>query len=335
MAGQLWVATLTKVVIFAGTFYFLYEALLTENAQPETWLLAFNAILSKGERFYILLAAVLIFCNWGLEARKWQNLAAKVENINFWQAYQAVLVGVCLGFITPNRLGDYAGRIMGLQSRQRLESIGAIFLGRFCQLIITVIAGTVGILFFLIKYYHLDLPVFLSLGFGLLSVIGVLLLLLFRPRILIGGLSVLPSLHKFIRYVNIITRYTLKEIINLLQLSFLRYLVFAGQYMLLLMAFGVEVSWWEMALGISGTFLLKSVVPSLSSLSDLGMRELSAIYFFSLLGQNKLVVMSASLSLWFLNIALPSLVGLIFVYRMKWQRTKKQKRKWVNKNIYG
>jgi len=72
-----------------------------------------------------------------------------------------------------------------------------------------------------------------------------------------------------------------------------------------------------MAIGITSIFLLKSVVPSFTALTDLGIRELSAMYYFSLLLQNKVYVMSANLSLWFLNIALPRLMGLIFVWRLK------------------
>jgi uncharacterized membrane protein YbhN (UPF0104 family) len=88
-----------------------------------------------------------------------------------------------------------------------------------------------------------------------------------------------------------------------------------------------------MALGVSGTFLLKSVVPSVSALADLGMRELSAIYFFSLLGQSSLSVMSASLSLWFINIAIPSLVGLLFIWRLKWKIKRKRKFKPVHRKL--
>ena len=71
---------------------------------------------------------------------------------------------------------------------------------------------------------------------------------------------------------------------------------------------------------MSGTFFLKSVVPSVSLLSDLGMRELSAMYLFGLLGQERLQVLSASLGLWLLNIAVPSAVGLFFVLRLRFAR---------------
>jgi hypothetical protein len=54
-----------------------------------------------------------------------------------------------------------------------------------------------------------------------------------------------------------------------------------------------------------------------SLLSDLGVRELSAMYVFGLLGQERLQVLSASLSLWLLNIVVPSAIGLFFVLRLK------------------
>ena len=316
-----------KGLIFISTFYFLYEALSTENIRPENWFISFLAILQKGEGVYILFALSLIFFNWGLEARKWQQLAVKIEDITFWQAYRAVLIGICLGFITPNRIGDYAGRIMALQSRQRLEGLGAIFLGRFCQLTITVAAGSMGLFYFLVNYIKVAEPILFSIAFLLIIINAFLYILLLRPQILIAAVSVVPVFKRFVPYIAVITVYSPAEIRELLQLSFLRYLVFLGQFMLLLTAFGVKVIWWQMALGVSSTFLLKSVVPSLTAIADLGMRELSAIYVFSFLVQNKMLVMSASLSLWFINIVLPNLIGLVFVWGIKWKIFKGKKSK--------
>jgi hypothetical protein len=69
--------------------------------------------------------------------------------------------------------------------------------------------------------------------------------------------------------------------------------------------------------------LLKSLIPSLNALADVGVRELSATHLFGLLKQPALPVLSASLSLWVLNIALPSAAGLLFVLRLKVFRKKK------------
>jgi hypothetical protein len=142
-------------------------------------------------------------------------------------------------------------------------------------------------------------------------------LILFNPRVILGMVAATPFLNRFIAYLSIISRYDAREISRLLLWSALRYLVFVCQFLLLLGAFGIQISWLPMAMGVAGTYLLKSVLPSFNAVTDLGMRELSAMYFFALLGQDKALVMSASLSLWLLNIAVPSFAGLVLVWRLK------------------
>ena len=64
-------------------------------------------------------------------------------------------------------------------------------------------------------------------------------------------------------------------------------------------------------------------MPSLNALADVGVRELSATHLFGLLGEPVLPVLSASLSLWVLNIAVPSAIGLVFVLRLNVLRKRK------------
>ena len=306
-----------KFLIGVSFFYFLFRAVFEEGFKAEVWLHNLWWAFKQGAGWPISSAFLLIFFNWGLEAWKWRKLASKVEVISFWEAFRAVLVGICLGFITPNRIGDYAGRIIELRTRQRLQTFGAIFLGRFCQLFWTVAVGSIGMLYFVFIFQQHYSAFNLGLSISFLILNFCLGIVLFHPQIIINVVATLPILNQFKRFVSIVGLYTKSEIGVLLGLSGLRYLIFVLQFGLLLQAFGVQATWWQMALGIASTFLLKSVVPSFTAFTDLGMRELSAMYFFSLLQQNKVFVMSASLSLWFLNIALPSLLGLLFVWRLK------------------
>lgn len=308
---------LAKLLIGAGIFYFLFQSVFTEGLQTEHWFRDLWWAFRQGAAIPIGLAFGLVVLNWGLEAKKWQKLAYKVEHINFWQAFRAVLVGISLGFVTPNRLGDYAGRMLELRTRQRLQAFGAIFLGRLCQLFWTVAGGSLGALYFVSISPGTTSWFTFGLAISFLLLNSVFLFILFHPQVVIAALAEIPVLERFTGFISIISLYTKTEIAVLLGLSGLRYVVFVSQFALLLYAFGVQTSWWQMALGIAGTFLLKSMVPSFTAFTDLGMRELSAMYFFGLLGQNNLIVMSASLSLWFLNIALPSLLGLIFVWQLK------------------
>ncbi|WP_114782313.1 lysylphosphatidylglycerol synthase domain-containing protein [Botryobacter ruber] len=312
---------LGKALVVLLTLHFLYQTVFTAPDTFLTWRLILQHALQSPLRFLVVLTALLIPVNWGFEARKWQLLGRKIEPLSFWRAYRAVMVGLTLGFITPNRLGDYAGRLLELRSRQRLDAIGAIFIGRFCQLVATVVIGTFGLLYFLSRFYWHDYPgVCLSLTFLLLLLNIAILLLMYNARALVALVAAVGPLRKLVRYVAVMRSYSSAEITRLLWLSLWRYLVFLFQFVLLLKLFRVELSAVEYLSGVSGAFFLKSVVPSVTILSDLGVRELSSMYLFGLLGQERLQVLSASLSLWLLNIAVPSALGIIFVLRLRFFR---------------
>jgi uncharacterized membrane protein YbhN (UPF0104 family) len=270
----------------------------------------------------VLLAVALVRVNWCVEAWKWWHLARHLEPVSFRRSFRAVLVGLTLGFVTPNRVGDYAGRIMELKSR-RLDALGAVFLGRYGQLVVTVLAGTAGLLYFLLTFY---LPGYPASGLGVVTAALLLnaavLLPLYQSRLLLAVLSAIRPLRRFRRFVAVMPTYSARAIHAVLALSALRYGVFCTQFGLLLHAYGAQAPLGPGAAAVAGTFLLKSLVPSLNALADVGVRELSTTHLFGLLGEPVLPVLSASLSLWIINIALPSAAGLVFVLRLKVLRKK-------------
>ncbi len=303
------------------TLYLLYQTIFTAPDTFLTWGGILQNAVQSPLKFLFIVSALLIPVNWGFEAKKWQLLGQKIEPISFLRAYRAVMVGLTLGFITPNRLGDYAGRVLELKSRQRLDAIGAIFIGRFCQLVATVMVGALGLLYFVFRFYWQSYPaVCMSIVVLLFTINVALLLLLYNARAMVSVIAAIKPFHNLVQYVQIMASYTYAETSRLLLLSLGRYAVFLFQFILLLYLFSVKLTPAEYLSGVSGTFFLKSVVPSVSLLSDLGVRELSAMYLFGLLGQARLQVLSASLSLWFLNILVPSAIGLIFVLQLRLSR---------------
>ncbi len=309
---------LLKLLVVALTLYLLYYTLYTSADASLNWSGIMSRALHHPLRALFILAAVLIPVNWGLEARKWQLLGHKIEPVSFKQAYRAVMVGLTLGFITPNRLGDYAGRVLELESANRLQAIGAVFIGRFCQLAATVLVGSAAILYFVFRFYVSGYPgLSYSTAALVLASCVALVLLLYRAKTIVAWVAAIRPLRKLLPYIAVIGTYTSTDISKLLLLSLARYTVFLVQFVLLLVLFGVVLSPIEYISGVAGTFYLKSMVPSVSLLSDLGVRELSAMYLFGLLGQVRLQVLNASLCLWLLNMAVPSVVGLVFVMRLR------------------
>ncbi|WP_191906872.1 lysylphosphatidylglycerol synthase transmembrane domain-containing protein [Adhaeribacter soli] len=303
-----------KFLIFALTSFYLYKAV-----QGRTDF--FNLLQGQtgsGTWIFVGLAAGLILVNWALEAWKWWLLAQKIEPVSYARAFRSVMVGLTLGFITPNRVGDYAGRILELRSKKRVNAIGAIFLGRFAQLVITLVAGSAGGFYLFWHFYLPDFPwTKIGIGLFLLSCNLFGLLFFFRASLILALLASFRPARRIIPYLRVLSQYTFSDLGYTLLLAFARYLVFALQFGLLLQAFGIRVPFFDFFSCIASTFLLKSIVPSLSAITDIGMREISAMHFFSLFGQPEINVLGASLSLWFMNIVLPSAIGLIFVARLK------------------
>ena len=317
----------SKVLVTLLTLGLLYHSVFAAPDTAAAWRALLSRTLSGAGRAPVLLALALVPVNWGLEAWKWHRLARHLEPVTFGRSLRAVLVGLTLGFATPNRVGDYAGRIIELKSR-RVSALGAVFLGRYCQLVATVLAGVAGLLYFLLKFYLRGYP---AAGLGVvvsaLLIGGAVLVPLYRSRLLLAALGLWRPLRRFRPALAIMPTYPARALHAVLALSGLRYAVFCGQFLLLLSAYGVSVASAAVAgpavAAVAGTFLLKSLVPSLNALADVGVRELSATHLFGLLGQPALPVLSASLSLWVINIALPSAAGLLLVPGLRVLREKR------------
>jgi len=90
---------------------------------------------------------ILAFINWGIEARKWQLLVKSLQRISYFVAFKAVLSGVTLSLNTPNRIGEYGGRILYVKEGNRIKAISLSIAGSMSQLIITLLMGCTGLVF--------------------------------------------------------------------------------------------------------------------------------------------------------------------------------------------
>ncbi len=316
---------LGKLAVAALTLGLLYRAVFAAPDTAAAWRRLLAATFSGGAgatsgRGLVLAALALVPLNWGLEAWKWHRLARHLgPGQRFGGSLKAVLLGLTLGFATPNRVGDYAARLLLLPGRRRVAGVGAVFLGRYAQLVVTVLAGAAGLLFFGLKFYPVGYPAAqVTLVAAAVLLAGAALLPLYQARRLGARLAARGwrawRLGRYLgRCLAVLPTYSAGELHAVLALSAARYAVFCAQFGLLLAAYGVRAAPGPALAAVASTFLLKSLVPSLSALTDVGVRELSATHLFGLLGQPALPVLSASLSLWVLNIALPSALGLLLL----------------------
>lgn len=259
---------------------------------------------------FIGTSIVLMPVNWMLEALKWQKLVNKEYKISFYNALSGVLTGLSLGFITPHAIGEYAGRLWRLESNDKMKFIGSVWLGKVLQMTVTFLFGLIGVIVFY-NNSNYKLPLVTIITILTLSIFVGLLILFFLKVKVSSWIAVIQS------YFKIVLAYSFKELGLVFLLCVGRYLVFSIQFLLVLVALKIHLPIIKLFAGVSWIFLIKSIVPSFNFMSDLGVRELSALTYFDLFNANQSAVVAASLLIWLINILCPVLIGLYFVLKMK------------------
>ena len=229
----------------------------------------------------IALAGLLSFFNLGTEALKYQVLFGR-EGINFPMAFRSFLSGMAVGIWTPNRVGEVIGRIKSAPSGRKKQALEASVLGSFLQGSVTLTFGCWVLL------VGVDLPnPLMPYASWIYALAGSALLILFGLSILRKSRSTKPSV-----------------LLEAFCLAFMRYLIFATQFAIVLFSFGFNGTLVEAFLGIGILYLLQSFIPG-SFLSELGIREVLSILIFSDYFDQPMAAPLAAFSLWIINIGMP------------------------------
>ena len=309
-------------VLGVWLFYSLYQQIKSQpNLQRSIDLIKQAPFGEAAFKFWIVIA--LVFVNWGFEAKKWQLLLKPVQRINFFTAFKSVLSGVTLSLNTPNRMGEYGGRILYISEGNRIKAISLSIAGSISQLIITLVIGCGGLLY-IIYFQNLEAVPVMGLSVfwlkTLLFLSGcaacVLMLFYFRLSWIIKLVEKIPAAAKYVQYINVLEEFTPKLLLRLLYLSFFRYLVFVIQYIFLLQVLHVEILWISAFWIISILFLVLAIVPSFA-IADLGIRGKFSTELLSFYSTNVVGIIGTTFGIWFINLFIPALMGSLFILSIK------------------
>lgn len=306
-----------KWLIFCAVLYFVYAIFQKRQVDIGFVSLHLKRVLSLGNLLLFLIVFSLSFFNWGFEAKKWQILANQVELISFKDAFKSVLIGLSFGFISQADLGDLAGKMVLMKHENRKKSTGAVLLGGGIQTYISLIFGTLGLAYFIINVFPktstLDYIIF---GLCFLGIIIGLILLYYRKNIdtFLDYFSILASVKPFLI---ILKSYSNVEIYQVFALSVSRYLIFSIQFLIILLIFQIELPILVLMMIIFLVFFVKTIIPSISFISDLGIRSMTSLYLFEFYNINPSIVIASTFTLWIINILLPVLMGTFVFLRLK------------------
>ena len=259
---------------------------------------------------------LLMLVNWILESLKWKYLTRELVSITTWQAIEAVFCGLTWAVFTPNRIGEYGGRVMFLPNRKRIHGVFAMAVGSFGQNVITNLLGLTALMWFVFTYLHINIAVSLALSLAAFGFMVLLLVFYFNIGWLVTLLNRIKFLEKYHRFFDIMARFHTTELLNIMWFCLTRFFVFSFQYFLVIHLLIPAVPVFPMMMMVFILFFIQSALPSLDLL-DVGVRSMTASAFFAYITDQNIAVMAAVSSIWFINLIIPAILGSIFVLKLR------------------
>ena len=300
-------------VIFVLLAWSLYRQLMQQPDLEQRWQQINTAW--KQPACWMVLALMLL--NWGIEARKWQVLIQHLEPCSWLRAFKAVLAGCSITMLTPNRIGEYGGRILYVEEDNRIKAISLTIVGSISQLLVTLIMGVAGLLY--LKFLpdgkgDAILPVLWdNVLIGLtLGITFFLFLFYLRIGWLVRMMEKIPALQRVVRHIRVLDEFNNIQLLRVFSLSLNRYIVFILQYLLLLQVMQVELApvtgFWLIAV----FYLLMAVAPTIG-FTELPLRITACWALLQYFTSNELGVGAAALGIWLINLVLPAVIGSLLI----------------------
>lgn len=258
--------------------------------------------------------------NWSLEAMKWKLSVQNVQPVSFFKALKAIFSGVSFSVTTPNRMGEYLGRVLYMNEGNRLRVISLTILSSLSQLIVTMFFGLVALLILKKDIANAQLPGWSEwiniVLIGSVLTLGVLTVFYFRIGWLTRWIEKIPAIKKYIWLINELEKADTTLLIRLLSISVLRYIVFATQYYLLFRFFGVEVSWWTGFWATALVFFIMAITPTIA-LFEVAQKIFVTEKVFSVFTTNTLGIDLVTTTIWFVNLVIPAVIGSLLILGIK------------------
>jgi hypothetical protein len=310
-------------LVFLLLSYFIYSQVLRQPNWRESMDRVLHAITGP-QQWKLWLVVALMPLNWGIEARKWQLALRSTGGISYRDALKAIFTGTTMASFTPNRMGEYLGRILYVKEGRRIAAISLTIVCSMAQLLITLLIGTLGVIYLRHSLHRISLPAPARLEWGLNALLFLVIALLvsltiiyFRFSRMLSVLKKIPGAGKYLAYVKVLENFDATILLRILFLSFGRYIVFIVQYALIFPVFGVSLGFGQVWGGMSVVFLVMAIVPTFTFLTEMGLRWEASIQVLEIFSVNTVGIFAASFAIWLINLIIPALIGSLLIVSIK------------------
>ena len=303
-----------KVAVLGLAFWFIFQK-LSNNQNIDNFVSLLKTLSLSDVSIVMISVFLLMFLNWFIEALKWKYLVRGLEKISTWKAVESVFCGLTWAVFTPNRIGEFGGRVFFLSPRKRIMGLIAMSVGAMGKLLVTNVLGSLALFCFILRFAYLNPFVNFGLGFLILLYCSLFILFYFNIQWLYGLLKKVNFLKRWKRFFIIFSRYKYADMVRILIYSLSRYLIFTIQYFLIIHFLVPEIKTFDLVMILFVFYFIQSSLPSLDML-DIGVRASVATYFFAFVTTQEIAIMAAIAAIWMINLIIPAIFGSIFVLKL-------------------
>ncbi|MDR2010747.1 MAG: flippase-like domain-containing protein [Bacteroidales bacterium] len=308
---------LIKTIVIAGAYYFVFKKIY--NSPDLENIKYYFSDMGLFMYITLFLIIILMFLNWSIESVKWKVLVDTLENISFINSFKAIWTGITVGIVTPNRVGEFGGRILFLKKESRLKATSLTLYGDLSQFIVTIIFGIMG--FYLISsnilFYNSEVKQFEQFIWGLAAIVIVITLFFyFNINFCLNKLNNVKKLKNISEKFTPDREISFNLKIKTILFSIIRYITFSVQFYLALLLFGVEISIIDSLIATSSIYLSLNIIPNIP-FAEIGLRSSFAVIFLGFYTDKITAVVLASLLIYIINVGIPTLIGGLFLLKKK------------------
>jgi hypothetical protein len=307
---------LLKFGILVLAFWFIYQRIIKNGANLQQFQKLTAQITYDKVLITMIFVVLLMIINWVLESLKWWHLTRALSPMSVWRAIESVFCGLTWAVFTPNRIGEYGGRVMFLPNRKRIHGVFAMAVGSFGQNVITNVLGAAASVWFLYSFIHPNSWLMLGITLVAAGFIAIMLTFYFHIKWMVSLLNRIKFLKKYHRFFDIMGNYKTGELLSIMWFCLARFFVFTFQYYLIIHLLIPQIPILQMSLLMFVFFFIQSAIPSLDLL-DIGVRALTAGKLFSYVTDQSIAVVVAISLIYIINLIIPAILGSVFVFKLK------------------
>lgn len=307
------ISFIIKLIIVIGALFFIINKLVSspdiKNIPNVVSNWNFNQYL------VILYVFILMLINWAIETIKWRTVLPKDYRICFLRSYKAVLAGITAGSVTPNRIGEFGGRVFFLKPQHRKQAIPTTIIADISQFITTICFGLIA--FSVLGYKKINIIADYSGFANTVLITGLALMIIsvlvyFKPSIFKNYLFKIKKIKKYESIFSHLDNLKISVQIKVLLLSILRYIIFIIQFYLIFNLFEIEINLINTFIAVANVYFANAIIPNLP-ITEIALRSSFAIIFVGVFSDATVSIVLSTISVYTINVAIPALFGGLFI----------------------